>query len=267
MDDREPDLESLERLLGQLPLREPSARLDRRVAAALGKPGAWTGTDLEPLRAGAESATVADESSRPSPPQRHVGATSWFSRRRVVVAAAIGGAVAAALVLLLVGPWSRPDRQPAGPTNPIAANEGHAPAMPRQRQTAAVEPTGGAATPGMSVPPGPAVLPDEAVAAAGHPSPATPDPHDVAGPDWPERLGPPRLVFEPEPAEAEPIQIEQVWSTLAANNVVRTEASRPMQRVERQVHRRVQWIDPQRHVHIEWNIPSEQSAMVPLEFN
>lgn len=264
MDHREPDLESVERLLRDMPLSKPSARLDQRVAAALGKPGGWTTDETE-------ANVETDNSARPSPPKRRLGAPSWAGRpRRIVVAAIVGGAVAAALVLLAVGPWGANQaelrRPPDGLGVPTASNQDREPSAPHEHQTVANEPSPGDTTPGPndSEPGRPS---GEAPTVAGSESPEPADPRDVAGPDWPERLGPPPLVFDAESVEAEPIQIEQVWSSLAANDVVRTEPARPMQRVQRQVHRRVQWIDPQRHVYIEWNIPSEQSALVPLEFN
>ena len=69
-------------------------------------------------------------------------------------------------------------------------------------------------------------------------------------------------------ADDDGIHIEQVWSALAAADaIVFDDDLRPMRRVHRQVMRRVQWIDPERNVHIEWNIPSEQSVLVPLEYN
>jgi hypothetical protein len=68
-------------------------------------------------------------------------------------------------------------------------------------------------------------------------------------------------------ARRDGIRIEQVWSALAANDVVMVDDAQPMRRVQRQVYRRVQWIDPERDVRIEWNIPSEQSVLVPLEYN
>jgi hypothetical protein len=64
-----------------------------------------------------------------------------------------------------------------------------------------------------------------------------------------------------------PIRIEQVWSTLAAAGVVTRGDEPPVQRLHQQVVRRVQWIDDREHVRIQWNMPSEQTVLVPLEYN
>jgi hypothetical protein len=77
---------------------------------------------------------------------------------------------------------------------------------------------------------------------------------------------PPDAPPSPDP-QTEVIHIEQVWSAVASHDVLVLDGPRPVQRVERQVYRRVQWIDPDRNVHIEWNIPSTQSALMPLEYN
>ena len=82
----------------------------------------------------------------------------------------------------------------------------------------------------------------------------------------------------PEPADrrsvtgrgdrpAEPVRIEQVWSTLAANEVVVPVDALPIRRVHRQIMRHVRWIDERRNVHIEWNIPGEETVVVPLQYN
>lgn len=75
----------------------------------------------------------------------------------------------------------------------------------------------------------------------------------------------------PAPAAEEPppppIRIEQVWTTQAAEGVVLRDGEVPMQRVHQQVVRHVRWIDEQNHVRIEWNIPSDQTVLVPLEYN
>lgn len=72
---------------------------------------------------------------------------------------------------------------------------------------------------------------------------------------------------KPTPTPAEPLRIEQVWSTISVGEVVARDGQPPMQRLSRHALRRIQWIDEGRHVRIEWNIPSQQSALVPLEFN
>lgn len=69
------------------------------------------------------------------------------------------------------------------------------------------------------------------------------------------------------PRRPEPLRIEQVWSTVSAGEVVARDGQPPMQRLSRHALRRIQWIDEGRHVRIEWNIPSQQSALVPLEYN
>lgn len=72
------------------------------------------------------------------------------------------------------------------------------------------------------------------------------------------------------PAEAaiEPnVEIEQVWSTVTRREIVSPDDGPAMQRAQRQVVRHVRWVDDRNRVHIEWNIPSEQSVLVPLEYN
>ncbi len=64
-----------------------------------------------------------------------------------------------------------------------------------------------------------------------------------------------------------PVRIEQVCSTLSAGEIVTREGAPPMQRLSRQVVRRVQVIDDSRHVRIEWSIPSRESVLMPLEYN
>ena len=72
---------------------------------------------------------------------------------------------------------------------------------------------------------------------------------------------------DPASVVAAPVQIEQVWATVAAGEVERSAEGAPLQRIECEVVRHVQWIDDQRHVRIEWNIPSRESRLVPLEYN
>jgi hypothetical protein len=83
-----------------------------------------------------------------------------------------------------------------------------------------------------------------------------------APPHPPEATG----TAEGERAPA-PIRIEQVWSSVAENEVVLPNDAPPAHRVRQQVVRHVRWIDERQHVQIEWNIPSEQTALVPLEYN
>ena len=64
-----------------------------------------------------------------------------------------------------------------------------------------------------------------------------------------------------------PVRIEQIWSTPVAKEVVMLDDSRPVHRIQHQVVRHVRWIDERHHVRIEWNIPSEQTVLVPLEYN
>jgi len=64
-----------------------------------------------------------------------------------------------------------------------------------------------------------------------------------------------------------PIRIEQVGATAPAEEVVLRDDNPPMRRLRQQVVRHVRWIDRQRHIQIEWNIPSEQTILVPLEYN
>ncbi len=64
-----------------------------------------------------------------------------------------------------------------------------------------------------------------------------------------------------------PVRIEQIWSTAVAKEVVMLDESHPARRVRHQVVRHVRWIDERQNVRIEWNIPSEQTVLVPLEYN
>ena len=77
--------------------------------------------------------------------------------------------------------------------------------------------------------------------------------------------------LRPAPSEprrpSEPLRIEQVWSTVSAGEIVTREGGPPMQRLSRQAVRRIQLIDDSRHVRIQWNIPSQQSVLMPLEYN
>ncbi len=70
-----------------------------------------------------------------------------------------------------------------------------------------------------------------------------------------------------QPSKSLPVRIEQIWSTAVPGEVVMLGESRPARRVEHQVVRHVRWIDERRNVRIEWNIPSEQTVLVPLEYN
>lgn len=75
--------------------------------------------------------------------------------------------------------------------------------------------------------------------------------------------GPSRLADQ-QPA---PVRIEQVWSTPQADEVVVPDDALPMRRMHHQVLRHVRWIDERRNVHIEWNIPSQETVVVPLQYN
>ncbi len=74
----------------------------------------------------------------------------------------------------------------------------------------------------------------------------------------------------PAPLEVtapQPIRIEQVWTTQSPTGVVVHDGDVPMQQVHQQIVRHVRWIDEQNHVSIEWTIPSDQTVLVPLEYN
>ena len=64
-----------------------------------------------------------------------------------------------------------------------------------------------------------------------------------------------------------PVHIEEVWSAVAATEIVDRGDAPPVQRVSRQMVRRVRLIDARHHVRMEWSIPSEQTFDAPLEFN
>lgn len=65
----------------------------------------------------------------------------------------------------------------------------------------------------------------------------------------------------------ETVRIEQIWSAVAATEIIGRDNALPMQRVSRQVVRRVRLIDARRHVQMEWSIPGKQTVVAPLEFN
>ena len=94
---------------------------------------------------------------------------------------------------------------------------------------------------------------------------------DRAGDKLPAAARQDRPRPEPAPVEpqrpSEPLRIEQVWSTVSAGEIVTRDGGAPMQRLSRQAVRRVRVIDDSRHVRIQWNIPSQQSVLMPLEFN
>ncbi|NQU20564.1 MAG: hypothetical protein HQ567_04725 [Candidatus Nealsonbacteria bacterium] len=71
----------------------------------------------------------------------------------------------------------------------------------------------------------------------------------------------------PEKSPPQPIRIEKVWTTQSTAGVVVHDGDVPMQRVHQQIVRHVRWIDEQNHVNIEWTIPSDQTVLVPLEYN
>lgn len=67
--------------------------------------------------------------------------------------------------------------------------------------------------------------------------------------------------------QSPPIRIERVWSMVSARKVVIAEGAQPVQQVQREVVREVQWIDSQQHARIQWTIPSQETDLVPLEYN
>ena len=71
----------------------------------------------------------------------------------------------------------------------------------------------------------------------------------------------------PEVSPPQPILIEKVWTTQSTAGGVVHDGDVPMQRVHQQIVRHVRWIDEQNHVSIEWTIPSDQTVLVPLEYN
>lgn len=77
----------------------------------------------------------------------------------------------------------------------------------------------------------------------------------------------PRPTPSESPRPSEALRIEQVWATVSAGEVVTRDGGPPMQRLSRHAVRRVRVIDDSRHVRIEWNIPSQESVLVPLEFD
>ena len=78
---------------------------------------------------------------------------------------------------------------------------------------------------------------------------------------------PARPPTPPEVTPPQPIRIEQVWTTQSIAGEVVHDGDVPMQRVHQQIVRHVRWIDERNHVSIEWNIPSDQTVLVPLEYN
>jgi hypothetical protein len=78
---------------------------------------------------------------------------------------------------------------------------------------------------------------------------------------------PPATTAPVERSLSQPVRIERTWSALRSKEVVRTEGAVPMQRIQRQVLRQVQWFDGEEHARIEWTIPSEETDLVPLEYN
>jgi len=77
----------------------------------------------------------------------------------------------------------------------------------------------------------------------------------------------PQPVPPPEKSLPQPIVIEKVWTTQSTTGVVVHDGDVPMQQVHQQIVRHVRWIDEQNHVNIEWTIPSDQTVLVPLEYN
>ena len=77
-----------------------------------------------------------------------------------------------------------------------------------------------------------------------------------------------RPAEQPQMATIEPdVKIEQVWSAVVERKVI-AEAGRPAAEEHQvQVVRHVRWVDDRNQVEIEWNISSEQSAVVPAEYN
>lgn len=63
-----------------------------------------------------------------------------------------------------------------------------------------------------------------------------------------------------------PIQIERVWSTPVASQVVMMDDASPVLQERRQVTREVRWVDEQARVTIEWTISDEQTAAVPWDY-
>ena len=63
------------------------------------------------------------------------------------------------------------------------------------------------------------------------------------------------------------VKIEQIWSAVIDSKVIAEEGRPAAEQKQRQIVRHVRWVDDRNQVEIEWNIPSEQSAVVPLEYN
>ena len=78
---------------------------------------------------------------------------------------------------------------------------------------------------------------------------------------------PSRPPTPPEVTAPQPIRIEKVWTSQSTTGVVVHDGDVPMQQVHQQIVRHVRWIDEQNHVSIEWTIPSDQTVLVPLEYN